>query len=299
MSENKLKIGAITFFYVVGLYYCFSGYPREMDIPEWGKFIDILAGVELSIAKTCFLYWKGYQITDLVQLMDKKNQEVKERGKNEKDIKEIRDFFYFQEMTIFVFTCGFGAVFLILIFIQVLFKDPVELVIPMSPDFGELLLGSSKTFWFVYATQCFLCPFVAVVIQLCDVMIGNLYSQFIMHLDVLNYDLRMLDETEGLSPGMVKKRFCDASKTYQSLLQLNQHCESCMRPFFINNVFATVIATTFSCVEIGIMMNVDPEQCLKPVMYFLFITFPFFYWCWLGNRIYEKVNREMRIWSSQ
>lgn len=279
--------------FAIGLAITLSGYPREFDIPEWGKFIDILAGVLLSLAKCIFLYYRRHELIDLIQLMDRKSQDLKRRGQGDPEIKKMRDTFYVQEMVVFLFTTVFGFIFLVLIFMQVLFTKPLQLVVPMAWK-NEIVTGPSAVYWTVYLAECFLCPFVAVVITTCDVMIGNLYNQFILHLEVLHYDMLVLDGMSYVTPNLMAKKYAEFSQTYQSLLDLNKHCEKCMRPFFINNVLATVLATTFSCVEVGIMINVDPKECLKPFMYFLFITFPFFYWCWLGNRINEKVKEFFR-----
>lgn len=265
-----------------------------MDIPEWGKFIDILAGVQVSFVKMLFLYYQRNDLSELIQLMNVKSQELRRRGKSDREIKRLRDSFYLQEMVVLLFTTIFGSIFLFLIFMQVLFVKPLQLVIPMSVDLNEIVTGPSTTYWILYGIQCFLCPYVALVMTLCDVMIGNVYNQLILHLEVLDYDLRQFDKDDSATSLTIVKKFCEFTEAYESLRQLNKRCEACMRPFFINNVLATVMATTFSCVEVGIMINVDPEACLKPFMYFLFITFPFFYWCWLGNRVTEKVNQERK-----
>lgn len=275
--------------YSMCLSMCFSGYPRQADIPEWGKFIDIIAGVELSLAKLLFLYWNRDELITLIDLMNVKSLELKERGQHNRHIKDMRDSFYFQEMVVFLFTNAFAILFSVLIYLQVLFERPFQLVVPVSLDGKEILKGPGRTYWIIYVTQVCLCPYVALILTLCDVMIGNIYNQFILHLEVLGHDLRTLDLDDKASSAVLVAKFSEFSKTYQSLRELNKHCERCMRPFFINNIFATVMATTFSCVEIGIMVNVDPKQCIKPATYFLFISFPFFYWCWLGNRVNEKV----------
>lgn len=267
-----------------------SGYPRVADIPEWGKFIDIMAGVYVSMAKVYFLYWKRHQLIDLINLMNEKSQMLRERGKQDAGVKKLRDAAYIQEMLVMMFTVIFGPFFLVLIFTQVLFASPLQLVIPFAPSLkADLVDGTSKLYWPVYLAECFLCPFIALVMTLCDMMVGNIYNQLILHLEVLHHDFITLGEKRNATESYLVKKVCEFARTYRSLRQLNDQCEICMRPFFINNVAATILATTFSCVEVGIMINVNPWDCLKPFMYFLFISFPFFYWCWLGNRLSEQV----------
>lgn len=287
--ENIRSILSVFSLYLLSVLFCLSGYPRERDIPEWGKFIDILAGIEVSLAKWLFLYWKRDDLTAIIQLMNQKSEELKKRGKTDRRIKRTCNNFYVSEMAVLLFTNVFGMTFLILIFLQVLFARPLQLVVPVSVDMKEILIGPSSIYWTAYAIECFLCPFVALVMTLCDVMIGNIYNQLILHMEVLAYDLRALDNDERASPELIVGKFCNFSQAYHSLRELNKRFEECMRPFFINNILATVLATTFSCVEVGIMINVDPKQCFKPMLYFLFISIPFFYWCWLGSRLMDKV----------
>lgn len=285
----RISIGFLGFFFSFA--FCLSGYPRELDIPEYGKFIDVLAGIEVGFAKLCFIYWKRDDLLDLIYFMNGESLKLRERGRGDQEIKRLRDSFYVQEMLVCLFTSIFGVGFLALTFVQVLiFTRPLELVIPFGLERDAVLTGPSTAYWIVYACECVLCPFVALVITSCDIMVGNLYNQLILHLELLHLDIGALNEDINVTSPMMTKRYCEFIRTYQDLLQLNQRFERCMRPFFINNVIATALATTFACVEMGIMVNVDVRECVKPFLYFLFITFPFFYWCWLGNRVNEKVN---------
>lgn len=276
--------------YLIGISIVISGRPREFDVPEVGKFIDIFAGVEMSFAKLAVLYYKRTEITELIMMLNNASLDLKTRAANEQGIKDLRDSYYFLEMALLIFTNFFAMVFQSIIFIQVLFETPIILVVPVSLNNQDLLTGPSTIYWAFYLAECYLCPFIAIVMTLCDVMIGNLYNQIILHLQVLSHDLQSLDQDDGVSEFVLELKFKEFATTYQSLHILTAKCEKCMRPFFINNVLATVLATTFSCVEVGIMINVDPIQCIKPIMYFLFITIPFFYWCWLGNRLSEEVS---------
>lgn len=267
-----------------------SGYQRDWDIPEWGQFIDVLAGIEVGFVKLCFIYWKRHELTAIIQMMNGYSMELRTRGNQEREIKRLRDYFYMQEMVVFLFTSFFGVFVLIVLHLQAVFiSDPKGLVVPVD----AILTGSRKGYWTVYACQCVLCPFVGLVMTSCDAMIGNIYNQLILHLEVLHHDITALDEANDVTSELMEEKFCEFIRTYQSLRQLNKRFDHCMEPYFINNVLATVFATTFTCVEMGIMVNVDLMKCVKPFMYFLFTIFPFFYWCWLGNRVNEKVNQNV------
>lgn len=281
--------------FCISFAYIFSGYPRELDIPEWGKFIDILAGVQLSCFKLFFLYWKRKELEALFESLNKKSLDLRERGRKAPEIKILRDSFYFQEMVIHIFTISFSFLFQFLIFIQVLLQKPYVLVVPMSVNQKEIVVGPSTTYWIIYATECVLCPYVACVISFVDVMIGNCYNQLILHLEVLHRDMRVLDEDDQVTPAQLTLSLCDFAKRYQELRQLARGFQKCMRPFFLDNLVGIVFALVFSCVEMGIMMNVDVKECFKPGLYFLFINFPFFYWCWLGDRLSQRVRREGQL----
>lgn len=252
----------------------------------------------MSFAKFCFIYWKRHELTEIFETMNALSQELRTRGKNDRKIKKLRDFFYVQEMVVLLFTSIFGVTELSIDFVCVLiFTDPLQLVIPMQIEPNKMLTGPSTEYWIAYASEWVLIPFVTLVITTCDVMLGNIYNQLILHLEVLQHDIRSLNEENQVSTEDMTKKYCEFIQTYQSLQRLNKRFEKCLRPFFINNILGTVLVTTFTCVEMGIMVNVSWKECLKPLLYFLFTSFPFFYWCWLGNRVQEKVKKLSKLLS--
>lgn len=265
-----------------------SGFPLDFDIPNVGKFFDIGAGVEISFSKWLFLYLNRDQITDLINLVNERSLSLKTRADTDPEIKKMRNFFYTMEMAVFIFSFVFCVIFICVMFLQVMTLDPLELVVPTRMPFS--LEPGSRNFWICHFAQFVVSMFVAICMITTDMMIGNLYNQVLLHLEVLHYDLRRLDEDESVSTRQLFNKFCEFSAEFQSLQRLNNVCEKCMHWFFINNVLATMVAVTFSCVEVGIMINVDITQCIKPFMYFLFLNIAFFYWCWLGNRLKDRVR---------
>lgn len=264
-----------------------------LDIPAIGKFLDIFAGVETSFVKWLFLFYNRHSLQDLIQILNGRSQALQKRGKTDPEIQRMRNQAYFLEMTVSVFAFLFCLFFVIVIYLEGLFYDPIDLVVPA---FYFLDLNyHTKLFWAIYIIEIALTFCSASVITLTDLMIGNLYNQIILNLEVLNYDLKVLDEKVSVSSAELMEKFRVIAMEFQSLRQLNTLCEECMRPLFINNITATMVGVVFSCVEVGIMVNLDKVRCIKPFVLFVFLNTIIFYWCWLGNRLKEKVRLRHRF----
>lgn len=265
-----------------------SGFPLDLYIPDLGKFINIGAGVSMSCGKLLFLYAKHNQFTALMHQLNAKDEELRKRAHRDARVKKLRGDFFVQEMSVFLLTTIFSSFFVCAMYVQQLFSDPLKLVVPCKAPFS--IVAGSVGFWVVYLLQFLVSFFVAMIISAADIMVGNLYNQLILHLEVLHYDLEELNSDESVTATVFSERIRQFTREYQSIRRVTNACQQCMRPFLINNIVHTLVGVMFCCVEVGIMVNVDITQCLKPVLYFLFLNIPFFYWSWLGNRLREKVG---------
>lgn len=287
--SNFWQIFLGLFVYTLSIVMMVSGFPVDLYIPDLGKFLNIFAGVQMSCSRWIFIYWNGDVLTNLLRTMKEKDQELLKLAKTDNYIKKLRSSCFVQEMLVFLVASVFGVVFVFQMYITILFIEPLVLVVPIRAPFD--IQPPSGGFWLIYGLQIPMCIFVALLMLAADMMIGNIYNQLILHLEVLRYRMEVLNQNDTLQPGELGKRFSEFAREYQKLVEINNRCETLLRPFFINNIVATMIAVVFACVEIGIMVNEAPVQCFKPIMYFIFINTPFFYWCWLGTRINERVSR--------
>lgn len=282
----RILIGVLV--YSLSFLVLISGVPLELNLPELGKFINIFAGVEMSFGKWLFVYARRQQLSELILDINDKSKELRKRSQNDANLKQLRNQFYVQEMLVFLLTTFFGIIFASGMFIQVLCFRPVEFVVPMRAPFN--IESGSVGFWCCFWPTLGTTIFVTLFITAGAMMIGNLYNQLTLHLVVLDYDLKCLDKDETVTTDDMLEHFRIFIREFQEIQRLTNKCKACMRPFLMNNLIATMVAVTFCCVELGIMINEDKSQCLKPALYFMFLNIPFFYWCWLGNRLSEKVG---------
>lgn len=275
--------------YILSFFFLISGASTISTIPDLGQFCDIFAGVEMSFAKWLFMYLNWKQLAELIQLMNDKDVELHSRAISDNWIKSIRANYYFHEMFLFILSMLFSFIFISVMYLQVLLIDPVELVVPSQMPF-DISFGTVG-FWYVHFSQALVSFFVAFFNTSADILFGNIYSQLILHLEVLNYDFKLLNENTAITSTEMLQTCKRLISSYQSLRQLSRKCEKCLEWFFINNIVSTMVAMTFSCVELGIMIGNDLSQCVKPFLFFVFINIPFFYWCWLGHRLQESSSR--------
>lgn len=275
--------------YLYCYYVLIAGFPLSMaDIPEFGKYVNIMAGITMSTGKWIFIYWKRHELAQLVDLMNERSQRLRQRGTHDPHIKRLRNTYFVHEMFVFLLTVSGSVVFVVCIYAQLLFVQPLALIIPATLPFHVPYLGDN--FAVAFAIQVSVCVVISQVLNCSTTMIGNVYSQILLHLDVLKYDCELLDRNDSLTAADLIAGFRDLSRGYQSVVELHEKCNHCMRALFLNDVLASMIAVIFSCVEIGIVVNQDLGACFRPVFYFIFLYTLFFYWSWLGSRLAEKVS---------
>lgn len=262
------------------------------DIPNLGKYINITAGISMSFGKWIFVHWKRDELSLLIETMNKQSLALRLRGFKDQNIQTLRNTYFVQEMSIFMMIVFGNLAFVLGIYGQLLSVRPLELIIPFTSPVN--IPGFSDNYAVNYTIQFLVVMFISSGQTCVTVMIGNIYSQIQLHLDVLHYDCLSLDKAESLTPEEYAERFRDLSRKYQSVVEMHNKCNSCMRELLLNDVSASMIAVIFSCVEFGIVVNEDLKACFRPALYFLFLYSLFFYWCWLGSRLAEKVSDEVK-----
>lgn len=285
----RISIGLLAYTYS---FVClFSGFPLIQNIPDLGKFLNILAGVSMSFGKWLFLYGKRNQFVAIMHQLNAKDDQLRKRANMDERVRKLRGDFYVQEMFVFILTTVFSCIFLAAMYGQVLLCNPLQLVVPTKAPFD--MEPGSEGYWVIYSMQFAVSIFVTLFIAAADMMIGNLYNQLTLHLEVIHYDLELLDADSSVTSEEMYMKFCQFTREFQTIQVLVNDFQRCMRPFLINNIVATMVGSTFCCVELGIMVNVDITECVKPAFYFVFLNIPFFYWSWLGNRLREKVRNAL------
>lgn len=283
----RVAIGPIFYFYCYFL--LFTGLPAELtDIPELGKSINIIAGVTMSVGKTVFVYWKTAELEQLIEMMNQHSQRLKIRGKTDREIRTLRNTFFVNEMLIFIISIFFIPIFTVTIYTQVLLVEPRELVIPANSP--KEIPVVSDYFFISYIFQQIVCCFAMTTMNSSNILIGNLYNQIVLHLEVLHHDCELLNTNDSITVDELTEGFRNLARTYQSVRGMNHKCNDVMRGLFVNDMLASMTAVIFSCVEIAIVVNEDVVACFRPGIYCGFIFALLFYWCWLGNRLAAKVG---------
>lgn len=238
----------------------------------------------MSGVKWLFMHARQVDLSHLIDELNFKSKELRVRGEQDPEIRKLRNSYYVHEMLVFLCSVGFNVFFVFEMFIQLLFERPRQLIIPAT-----VVPGMVDHYYVSFIVQFSVSLYVSAVMTSANVMIGNIYNQIIMHLDILHYDCQLLDSDDFVTPTQLAKRILRLLDNYQSVAALIGRCNNCMRPLFLNDVIAMMTAIIFSCVELGVVINDDVKACARPILYFIFVNLMFLYWCWLGDRLAEKV----------
>lgn len=288
---KNLCCNVFSIFLIISSHYILLSGLSEIDsIPSLGVFLHHFAGVQISAVKWGFLHRNEREFSRLWDQLNQKDQILKKRSIEDPNIKRMRQSTYVQEILMFVLAMIVGVMYMAIRLLEVFFYRPIEPVynsrVPFNSDFGGI------GYWVLFFWQgiCFI--FNVVCIASTDVLIGNMYSQLILHFDVLNYDIEQLNANVTVTTEEMIENFSGFTKEFQDLQSLNKSLGNFLRPLFFYHIVTMMVAITFICIETGVLLNVDIKRIIPPLIYFLFMNIVLFYWCWLGNRLKEKVNFE-------
>lgn len=287
-SWMRLLYGPVSFLYSFTII-LLSCPPNFDHPPEFAMCLNTIMGWQIAFGQIFFINWKSDDLMDIFQGLNSMDRMLMKRGESDLFLKRIRNSYYVSEMFLMIFGLVLMILSVTLYFLQIPFIEPVELLLNM-----QLLMDLqpfSYLFWLSYFLQLIAMLHLGVCISTPMFMIGNIYSQLILHIEVLDYDIEMLDEDEAATSEEMLIKFREFIITYQALVELLNKCRSCMRWLFINLIVANMIVITVSCIEFTIAIHGNSTECFRPFCYFIFISLLFFYWCRMGNRLAEKVRR--------
>lgn len=265
-----------------------SGVSAIDSIPSLGVILNNLAGVQISTVKWIFLHRKEQGFLNLWDQLKVKETVLKIRSSSDPNIKMMRQSSYVQDMLVFLIAVFFGLFLVTFRFLQIFFYRPIESVyptwVPFNSDFGTI------GFWVLFFWQAICTYFNATCIATSDILIGSTYSQLILQFEVLNYDIEQFNNIKSVTPEEIMAKFRDFTKEFHLLQSFHKSLESFLKPLFFYHIITMMIAITFSCIETGVLLTVDINRAIPPFIYFLFLNISLFYWCWLGNRLKEKLS---------
>lgn len=275
--------GIFSNFYIY--YFAATGYPSSMDdISELGRYVAMVAGLEICAAKVVFLFCKDSKLKFVLQTMNEKSQELMLRAVDDDYLLKLRNTYYVKELGLFVVSFAANSCCLLVIYTQAFSSSPPVLLLPVK---GPIIQNQMYVEFFI---QLVVCVYHFVIMIGLNFIIGNLYNQLILHLEVLHYDCKLLEVEDFGSDKEFFDKLIELSKKYQSIVHLNKMCGDCFRPLFLHDTLTSMVSAAFCCVEIGIVINRDVLSCLKPLLCFVIVQFMFFYWCWMGDRLSQEVS---------
>lgn len=238
----------------------------------------------MGFGKWFFMCCKASELNELLTKLNQKSQELKLRGESDRYIRKLRNSYFVLEMLFYLVSFATSVIFLTCTFIQIFFDSPRQLLIPMDNYFTK------NYFFLVFITQFGIVLYEVLLLLSSSLLVGNLYNQIILHLNVLYYDWQQLDNEDLESSEEFIKQINQLIREYQEIVHIKTLCETCIRPLILNDGVASTVTAAVSCIEFVIVINDDWRAGMRPVMTFIYINCMFFYWCWLGNRLEEKVG---------
>lgn len=259
-------------------------------VSEFGEYLNVCAGASLGLSKMVFLMTYRKEVTELMDSVAELNSKLKEKAQKDMEIRRMRNSYYLLECVLTLSSFIFSMIFEFAVYIQGLLVRPIILRIPSTTPFGfhESLMGFIITYLFQFLGSAWVAMFMCIS----DFMIGSNYNQLILNVEVMRHELRTLGSgQENLNAIDQKEQFIRIIKEYQYLREIANRFNQCFEPYLLIHVLLTMVVVTFISIELAIVINIDPMSGLRPLMYLIFMNSTFFYWCWLGDRLYQLVNR--------
>lgn len=264
-------------------------FPSDLSDPSAVvKGVDILMGVELCAALLVFIRSKNQRLLAILSELNDQNQRFLQRGECDGFIKQLCASYFATELTIQIGSVAFTFCSMVLIYLQMLTVPPYELLLNMQ--LIVTVVPFSNVFWFSICLQFAVTLHMGIFLSSSMFMIGNIYNQLILHLEVLDHDIQLFEQRGSVSPEEAFQQFRQFIITYRSLVgQLNTG-KALMRGLFINNITVNMMCIVLACIEFAIVFQEDPQMTFRILFYFALLSILFFYWCHLGNRLAEKVS---------
>lgn len=255
---------------------------------QFCKSLDTALGMQICGAYLLFMHFNGDQIMAIFGDLNSLNQLLMARGAQDEHIKRIRNYYFHTEMITASNSILLLVISTTLVFVQIACFEPHQLL----NDFSLVMIiqPHSTYFWIFFVLQIVITLSMSIFLPLSMIMIGNVYNQLILNLEVLDYDIQSLDLNETLSLDEALAQFRIFTLTYLSIVDLLTRSKMIMRKLFLVNTTINIISIVLACTEFAIDFEEGILTYIRPLFYFLFLSFMLFYWCELGHRMASKVS---------
>lgn len=259
---------------------------HNKSISDFGEWLNVIAGASLAVIKLIFLIVNRSEVTAAIDCMAQLNEEIKSEAKNQVEIRQLRNSYFITECVLAFSSLIFTLLFELSVFLQGLFNQPMHLALPATTpmEFHNTRTGFCVTYSIHFIGSTWVACFMSAV----DFMVGNIFNQLILNVEMLGHRIRALNRSgigDRLTTVDPEKDLIRLIQDYQNLQEITHKLNRCFQPFLLASVLLNMVVVTFISIELAIVMNVDPTKALRPVMYLIFMNTTFFYWCWLGHRL--------------
>lgn len=259
---------------------------NKSDIREFGAWLNMTAGALSAAGKTLFVHYYRHELTEFMKRVTRLDEKLQQKSQSDPFVRKMRNRYFILECGLVCSSVFFTALMGVAFYLPSLFKDTISVPPParIGWDFEESKIG------FVV---CFVINFVGCVwggfmIVCLDFFLGNMFNQLILNFKVLVHEIRVLGQSVVVVD--VKKELIVIIKDYQYLRECVQIFNRDFQPVLLLLVIANTFLLTLISIELALLINVDVSLVLGPAMYFCFQSIPFFYWCWLGQRMSDLVS---------
>lgn len=273
------------------------GLPNNMGtLGEFSGWMNVTMGVMLAFVKALFLIGYREEISDMLAQFASLDVINQRKGEEDQEIRKLRKSYFVTEITLPLSGIVIVAIMGVLVFGPGLFYTDKLLPPPAATplDFDGTPIG----FWLSYVFVSLGGVWAGFVMVSSDFLVGNLYNQVILNFCILvreiqraGQDSRAPSEKEKWDEDNRKQKeviriIQDYQRLRQLLHKLNMRCNKLLLVVVTSNMFLVTIIS----IELAFVIHGDLVNAIRPVHFFFLMNVPFFYWCWLGQRMIDLVR---------
>lgn len=265
-------------------------------IVHFGEWLDIFTGTTVALIKTMFIIFRGAEISEALDIVAALDEKIREKALRDDWIRRRREWYFLLETVASYSALGFTLLMGVVVYGIGMIESPID-PFPLAPiRLGETSFG----FWLGYVAMALGCTRGGCIMVTMDFMVGNMYNQIILNLEILIKEIRMLGRESESEKEDDDRREGDYFKERAmiQIVQEYQHLRTCVlklnntfQPVLLVIVMSNMLVLTFISMELAMVVNEDLAGTIRPGMFFIFMSMAFFYWCWLGQRLSDVVRK--------
>ena len=252
----------------------------------------------MAVYEFLFLHYNRRQFADCLRCVALLGKRIEDKATTDPTIKGLREKYFFSESLFFYTSLVFTLLMGVMVYIPGLMRSEIYLPHPAAnPTEVEGFLPRAS-FFVAYLCISWGCTWGGCLIVCVGFFTGNLYSQVILNVQIMAHEIRKCGS--GFSPRNSKTRAGEEAKRkadliviiqeYQFLRELVNKMSHVFQGLLLALAMSTMFLLTAISIEFALVISVDQMRAVRPAMFFTFMTGPFFYWCWLGQRLHDLVS---------